>query len=101
MHTFKQCDYYNVIRTAEEEARERGHAIGLAEGRAEGREEGLSEGRAEGRAEGRVEGLVEGRAIEKRENIQSLLKAGVTMETIATALNLTEEEVHIYAESVL
>ena len=85
MHTFKQCDYYNVIRTAEEEARERGHAIGLAEGRAEGREEGLSEGRA----------------IEKRENIQNLLKAGVTMETIATALNLTEEEVHIYAESVL
>ena len=40
MHTFKQCDYYNVIRTAEEEARERGHAIGLAEGKAEGRVEG-------------------------------------------------------------
>ena len=39
MHTFKQCDYYNVIRTAEEEAREKGHAIGLAEGRAEGRSE--------------------------------------------------------------
>ena len=52
MHTFKQCDYYNVIRTAEEEARERGHAIGLAEGKAEG----LAEGRAEGKAEGRVEG---------------------------------------------
>lgn len=55
----------------------------------------------EGLAEGRSEGLVEGRAIEKRENIQNLLKAGVTMETIATALNLTEEEVHIYTESVL
>ena len=52
MHTFKQCDYYNVIRPAEEEARERGHAIGLAEGKAEG----LAEGRAEGKAEGRVEG---------------------------------------------
>lgn len=39
MHTFKQCDYYNVIRTAEEEARERGHAIGLAEGLAEGKKE--------------------------------------------------------------
>ena len=33
MHTFKQCDYYNVIATAEEESR----AKGLAEGRAEGR----------------------------------------------------------------
>lgn len=33
MHTFKQCDYYNVIATAEEESRARG----LAEGRAEGR----------------------------------------------------------------
>ena len=52
MHTFKQCDYYNVIRTAEEEARERGHAIGLAEGRVSGFAEGKAEGRVEGRAEG-------------------------------------------------
>lgn len=39
MLILKQCDYYNVIRTAEEEARERGHAIGLAEGLAEGKKE--------------------------------------------------------------
>ena len=41
MHTFKQCDYYNVIRTAEEEARERGHAMGHAAGFAEGMSEAI------------------------------------------------------------
>lgn len=65
MHTFKQCDYYNVIRTAEEEARERGMAEGLAEGRMQ----------------------------ERMENIRKLLNAGVSMETIAAALELTEEEI--------
>lgn len=77
MHTFKQCDYYNVIRTAEEEARERGMAEGLAEGMAEGIAEGIAEGRMQ----------------ERMENIRKLLNAGVSMETIAAALELTEEEI--------
>lgn len=72
MNTFKQCDYYNVIHTAEEEAREKG----LAEGRAKGREEG--------------------RAEEKRDNIRRLLEAGVAMETIAAALELSDEEIATY-----
>ena len=72
MNTFKQCDYYNVIHTAEEEAREKG----------------LAEGRAEGRAKGRAE--------EKRDNIRRLLEAGVAMETIAAALELSDEEIATY-----
>ena len=93
MHTFKQCDYYNVIRTAEEEARERGHAIGLAEGRAEGLAEGRVSGFAEGKAEGKAEGRVEGRAEGERNmalNIaKRLLASGMSIEEVTkmTGLN--------------
>ena len=89
MHTFKQCDYYNVIRTAEEEARERGHAIGLAEGRAEG----LAEGRVSGFAEGKAEGKAEGRAEGERNMALSIarkpLASGMPIEDVTkmTGLN--------------
>lgn len=84
MHTFKQCDYYNVIRTAEEEARERGHAIGLAEGRAEGRAEGLTEGLAEGLAEGKKEMAL---SIAKK-----LLVEGMTVQKISELTGLDIDE---------
>ena len=54
----------------------------------EGREQGLAEGRAKGMAEGRAEG----RAVGRTETIRQMLKAGIAMETIANALDLTPEE---------
>ena len=48
---------------------------------------------AEGMAEGIAEGMAEGRMQERMENIRKLLNAGVSMETIAAALELTEEEI--------
>lgn len=52
----------------------------------------------EGHAEGLAKGLAEGRAEEKRDNVCRLLKAGVPMETIAAALELTEEEIALYQQ---
>lgn len=49
---------------------------------------GLEEGREQGLAEGRAKGLTEGRA----ETIRKMLKAGIAMEIIANALDLTPEE---------
>ena len=89
MHTFKQCDYYNVIRTAEEEARERGHAIGLAEGRAEGLAEGRVSGFAEGKAEGKAEGRAEGERNMALNIAKRLLASGMSIEEVTkmTGLN--------------
>ena len=69
-------DYYNIIRTAEEDAEQRGLAKGLAQGREEGREEGRKEGREEGKAKA----------------IATMLASGISVETIASAFGMTVEE---------
>ena len=77
------------LETAKKEA--------LAEGIAEGRAEGIAEGRAEGIAEGRAEGIEEGREeglkIKALEGAKNLKAAGVDLQTIANAMDLTLEEV--------
>ena len=57
-------DYYNIIRTAEEDAEQRGLAKGLAQGREEG----------------------------KAKAIATMLASGIPVETIATAFGMTVEE---------
>ena len=61
-------DYYNIIRTAEEDAEQRGLAKGLQQGREEGREEGKSKA------------------------IATMLASGIPVETIASAFGMTVEE---------
>ena len=57
-------DYYNIIRTAEEDAEQRGLAKGLAQGREEG----------------------------KAKAIATMLASGIPVETIASAFGMTVEE---------
>lgn len=65
-------DYYNIIDSAAELAEKRGREAGMAEG--------LAEGLARGREEGR------------NQTIRQFLESGMSMDLIAKALNLTEEE---------
>ena len=81
-------DYYNIIRTAEEDAEQRGLAKGLAQGREEGREEGLEQGLQQGLQQGREEGREEGKA----KAIATMLASGIPVETIASAFGMTVEE---------
>lgn len=93
-------DYYNIIRTAEEDAEQRGLAKGLAKGLAQGREEGREEGLEAGLQQGREEGLEqglqqgreEGREEGKAKAIATMLASGISVETIATAFGMTVEE---------
>ena len=62
-------------------ARKEGLALGLEEGRAEGR----VEGRAEGRAEGGEEGV--------KETVGKMVAAGVPVEVVAKALEMSVEEI--------
>ena len=75
MNTFKQCDYYNIIHTAEEEAR----AKGLAEGRAEGLVEGLAEGR--------------------KDIILKMRTANMSVEQISTITEFTPKEIQAILDS--
>ena len=61
-------DYYNIIDSAAELAEKRGREAGMAEGLARGREEG------------------------RNQTIRQLLESGMSIDMIAEALNLTEEE---------
>ena len=63
--------------------------VAREQGRAEGHAKGLVEGRAEGLVEGRAEGLVEGEKKAKIESARNLLKAGVDINIIATAVGLS------------
>lgn len=65
---------------------------GLKEGREKGRKEGIKEGRKEGRAEGMKEGMKEG----KLETANQLMSAGVPLELIVKATNLTEQQILNY-----
>ena len=65
-------DYYNIIDSAAELAEKRGREAGMAEGLAKGREEGREEGR--------------------NQTIRQLLESGMSIDMIAEALNLTNEE---------
>ncbi len=58
---------------------------GIIEGRTEGRTEGIMEGEIKGRTEGEINA--------KMEAVPGLLKLGLTVEQIATALKLSVEEV--------
>ncbi len=69
------------------------------EGFAEGRAEGIAEGRAEGRAEGIAEGLTKGAMTEKVATIKRLKALGLDNATIATATDLTTNEVARLLES--
>ena len=61
-------DYYNIIDSAAELAEKRGREAGMAEGLARGREEG------------------------RNQTIRQLLESGMSIDMIAEALNLTNEE---------
>ena len=94
--------YHLKQREAELRGEQVGEARGEARGRAEGeqigeargRAEGEARGRAEGEARGRAEGEARGRAEERKENVQNLLRAGVTEDLIAKAFNLPISEVN-------
>lgn len=78
-------DLKNVIDTAELKGLRKGLEEGRKKGREEGREEGRAEGRAEGHAAGRKEGL--------KDVARSLKSMGMTVEQIAKATGLTNEEI--------
>ncbi|MCA2786741.1 DUF2887 domain-containing protein, partial [Microcystis sp. M116S2] len=74
----KQTQYFQDVR---EEARQ------------EGREEGIEEGREEGRQEGRQEGREEGRLNKALEAVPRLLALGLSVEQVASALELEVKQV--------
>ena len=74
-------NYNNAVKTAETRGREEGRA----EGRAEGREEGRAEGEKVGREKGRFDAKIE--------SAKNLLKAGVDINIISTAVGLSIEEI--------
>ena len=74
-------------------AREQGRAEGHAKGLVEGRAEGLVEGEKVGLEKGLVEGEKVGEKKAKIESARNLLKAGVDINIIATAVGLSIEEV--------
>jgi len=63
------------------------------EGIIEGEIKGRTEGEIKGRTEGRIEGRTEGEIKAKMEAVPGLLKLGLTVEQIATALKLSVEEI--------
>jgi predicted transposase/invertase (TIGR01784 family) len=63
------------------------------EGREEGRQEGIEEGREEGRQEGRQEGREEGRLNKALEAVPRLLALGLSVEQVASALELEVKQV--------
>ncbi len=63
------------------------------EGIIEGEIKGRTEGEIKGRTEGRIEGRTEGEINAKMEAVPGLLKLGLTVEQIATALKLSVEEI--------
>ena len=71
------------IRNAERE-------VGFQSGREEGLKEGLEEGREEGRKEGREE--------RTNEILDKMLKLGMSYEDISDIVDMTVEEIHIYAD---
>ena len=81
------------LRELTERNRVSEQTVAREQGRAEGLAKGLVEGRAEGLVEGRAEGLAEGEKKAKIESARNLLKAGVDMNIIATAVGLSIEEV--------
>ena len=62
--------------------------------------EGLAEGRMEGRMEGLKEGNAEGEAKEKKATIRRLLASGVSVDIIAVATGLTQDEVKPLIEEI-
>ena len=62
--------------------------------------EGLAEGRMEGRMEGLKEGNAEGEAKEKKATIRRLLASGASVDIIAVATGLTQDEVKPLIEEI-
>lgn len=75
----------DVLDTARDEGRAEGLEEGIAMGLAQGRAKGLAEGLAEGKAKG----LAEGRA----QTLRLLYQGGMSVEAIASALGIPEDEV--------
>ena len=96
-----EMDARSQLRTARndglEEGRNEGEAIGLEKGRLEGRTEGeaigLEKGEAIGLEKGRKEGLEEGRLEAKLETAKNLKSMNLSIESIAAATGLTEDQV--------
>ena len=78
----KWRDEFMIYHLKQREAELRGEQVGEARGEARGRAEGEQIGEARGRAE------------ERKENVQNLLRAGVTEDLIAKAFNLPISEVN-------
>ena len=70
-----------------------GRAVGLAEGLAEGRAKGLKEGRVEGLAEGLEKGRTEERTVLQKKVVVNSYRAGMSIETISTIVDLAPEEI--------
>ncbi len=59
----------------------------------EAKMEGIMEGEIKGRTEGKMEGEIKGRMEGRMEAVPGLLKLGLTVEQIATALKLSVEDI--------
>ena len=88
-----EYDYDTDVAVQRDEAYrvgvEEGIEIGMEKGRVEGIQKGRMEGRVEGMQKGRMEGIQKG----KIETAKNLIELGLSIEKIAKATGLTEEEI--------
>ena len=92
-----EYDYDTDVAVQRDEAYkvgvEAGIEIGMEKGRVEGIQKGRMEGRVEGMQKGRMEGRMEGIQKGKIETAKNLIELGLSIEKIAKATGLTEEEI--------
>lgn len=91
-HIMNRNDYENILYERYEEGFDRGYSDGHQQGLNAGCEKGLKEGLKEGREEGREEGRKEGRKEGMAAAITTMLSAGISVEVIAKAFGMTEEQ---------
>jgi predicted transposase/invertase (TIGR01784 family) len=86
-----------LISSYERKGKAEGLAEGIEQGRAEGveqgRAEGIEKGLAEGIEKGLAEGMEKGRAETTMDNARNFKDLGVSLDVIAKATGLTEEEI--------
>ena len=82
-------DYYSILNTYRDE----GKAEGIVEGIAKGKEEGKADGVKEGLEKGIEKGRNEGQEKEKIKIATTMLKMGLSVETIMQATGLSAGEV--------
>ena len=74
-----------------------GKEIGINEGKKIGINEGKEIGKEEGKKEGKKEGKEEGINLERKNNIQKMIAAGMKIEQIASILEIPKTEVEKFA----